>query len=35
MIHKQENEIEALKFVYSTMGKKATNEEFLESMNTN
>lgn len=35
MIHKQENEIEALKFVYSTMGKKATNEEFLESMNPN
>jgi len=35
MIHKQENEIEALKFVYTTMGKKPTNEEFLESMNTN
>ncbi len=35
MIHKQDNEIEALKFVYSTMGKKPTNEEFLESMNTN
>ena len=35
MIHKQDNEIEALKFVYTTMGKKATNEEFLESMNTN
>lgn len=35
MIHKQENEIEALKFVYTTMGKKATNAEFLESMNTN
>lgn len=35
MIHKQENEIEALKFVYSIMAKKATNEEFLESMNTN
>ena len=34
MIHKQENEIEALKFVYTTMGKKATNEEFLQSMNT-
>jgi len=33
MIHKQENEIEALKFVYTTMGKKPTNEEFLESMN--
>jgi len=35
MIHKQENEIEALKFVYTTMGKKPTNEEFLESMNAN
>ena len=35
MIHKQENEIEAHKFVYTTMGKKPTNEEFLESMNTN
>jgi transcription termination factor Rho len=35
MIHKQENEIQALKFVYTTMGKKPTNEEFLESMNTN
>lgn len=35
MIHKQDNEVEALKFVYTTMGKKATNEEFLESMNTN
>ncbi|OHE00438.1 MAG: transcription termination factor Rho [Sulfurimonas sp. RIFCSPLOWO2_12_36_12] len=35
MIHKQENEIEALKFVYTTMGKKATNAEFLESMNPN
>jgi transcription termination factor Rho len=35
MIHKQDNEIEALKFVYTTMGKKPTNEEFLESMNTN
>lgn len=34
MLHKQDNEIEALKFVYTTMGKKATNEEFLESMNT-
>ena len=34
MIHKQDNEVEALKFVYTTMGKKATNEEFLESMNT-
>jgi len=35
MIHKQENEIQALKFIYTTMGKKETNEEFLESMNTN
>jgi transcription termination factor Rho len=34
MLHKQDNEIEALKFIYNTMGKKATNEEFLESMNT-
>jgi transcription termination factor Rho len=35
MLHKQDNEIEALKFVYSMMGKKATNAEFLESMNAN
>jgi len=34
MIHKQDNEVEALKFVYTTMGKKPTNAEFLESMNT-
>ncbi len=34
MLHKQDDEVEALKFVYTTMGKKATNEEFLESMNT-
>ena len=34
MIHKQDNEVEALKFVYATMGKKETNKEFLESMNT-
>ena len=33
MLHKQDNEVEALKFIYNTMGKKATNEEFLESMN--
>ncbi len=33
MLHKQDNEIEALKFIYNTMGKKTTNEEFLESMN--
>jgi len=35
MLHKQENEVEALKFIYTTMGKKATNDEFLESMNQN
>jgi len=35
MLHKQDNEVEALKFIYNTMGKKSTNEEFLESMNTN
>lgn len=35
MIHKQDDEIEALKFVYATMAKKPTNAEFLESMNTN
>jgi len=35
MLHKQDNEVEALKFIYNTMAKKATNEEFLESMNTN
>jgi len=34
MIHKQDNEVEALKFVYTTMGKKETNQEFLDSMNT-
>jgi transcription termination factor Rho len=34
MLHKQDNEVEALKFIYNTMAKKATNEEFLESMNT-
>ena len=34
MLHKQDNEVEALKFIYTTMGKKPTNEEFLESMNT-
>jgi len=34
MLHKQDNEVEALKFIYNTMGKKATNEEFLDSMNT-
>ena len=35
MLHKQDNEVEALKFIYNTMGKKPTNAEFLESMNTN
>ncbi len=35
MLHKQDNEVEALKFIYTTMGKNITNEEFLESMNTN
>jgi transcription termination factor Rho len=35
MIHKQENEVEALKFIYNMMKKKSTNEEFLESMNAN
>ena len=34
MMNKQDNEVEALKFIYTTMGKKTTNEEFLESMNT-
>jgi transcription termination factor Rho len=34
MLHKQDNEVEALKFIYNTMGKKSTNDEFLESMNT-
>lgn len=34
MLHKQDDEVEALKFIYNTMGKKETNEEFLESMNT-
>ncbi len=35
MLHKQDNEVEALKFIYNMMKKKSTNEEFLESMNTN
>ena len=34
MLHKQDDEVEALKFIYNTMGKKETNAEFLESMNT-
>jgi transcription termination factor Rho len=33
MLQKQENEIEALKFIYNIMKKKPTNEEFLASMN--
>jgi transcription termination factor Rho len=35
MLHKQDNEIEALKFIYTIMAKNSTNAEFLESMNTN
>ena len=35
MLHKQDDEVEALKFLYTTMKKKDTNEEFLESMNEN
>lgn len=35
MLQKQDNEVEALKFIYTTMGKKETNAEFLESMNAN
>ena len=34
MLHKQDNEIKALQFIYNTMGKNATNDEFLDSMNT-
>ena len=33
MLHKQDNEVDALKFLYTTMKKSPTNEEFLESMN--
>ncbi len=33
MLHKQSDEIEALKFLYTTMQKHKLNEEFLESMN--
>ncbi len=33
MLQKQENEVEALKFIYNIMKKKPTNEEFLASMN--
>jgi len=32
MLHKQEDEVEALKFLYTTMQKSKTNEEFLQSM---
>ena len=34
MLHKQDNEIKALQFIYNTMEKNATNAEFLDSMNT-
>ncbi|WP_345993507.1 transcription termination factor Rho [Sulfurimonas sp. HSL-1716] len=33
MLHKQDDEVEALKFLYTTMQKNKTNAEFLESMN--
>jgi transcription termination factor Rho len=33
MLHKQADEVEALKFLYTTMQKSKTNTEFLESMN--
>jgi len=33
MLHKQEDEIEALKFLYTKMKKMPTNEEFLNMMN--
>ncbi len=33
MLHKQEDEIEALKFLYTKMKKVPTNEEFLNMMN--
>ncbi len=33
MLHKQDDEVEALKFLYNTMKKSKTNTEFLESMN--
>jgi transcription termination factor Rho len=35
MLHKQDDEVEALKFLYTTMKKHKTNDEFLESMNNN
>ena len=34
MLHKQDSEVKALKFIYDIMGKKSTNQEFLDSMNT-
>jgi transcription termination factor Rho len=33
MLHKQEDEVEALRFLYNTMLKSKTNIEFLDSMN--
>jgi transcription termination factor Rho len=33
MLHKQEDEVEALRFLYSTMLKSKSNIEFLDSMN--
>jgi len=33
MLHKQDDEVEALKFLYNTMKKNETNKDFLESMN--
>ncbi len=33
MLHKQDDEVEALKFLYNTMKKNPTNQDFLESMN--
>ncbi len=34
MLHKQDDEVEALKFLYNTMKKTDTNHAFLESMNS-
>ena len=33
MLHKQEDEVEALKFLYTKMRKMPTNEDFLNMMN--
>ncbi|MBN2895686.1 MAG: transcription termination factor Rho [Campylobacterales bacterium] len=33
MLHKQDDEVEALKFLYTTMKKNPTNQDFLDSMN--